>query len=102
MTFEQKVRSLITQIPPGRVTTYGQIAALAGSPRAARAVGMILRNDSTELPWQRVINSRGRISILNFNYPAQLQAELLRQEGVAVTESREGFFVDLSVYLWKT
>ncbi len=99
-TFGQKVTDAIRQIPKGRVATYGQIAALASSPRAAQSVGMILRHKAENLPWQRVINKEGRISIMNIEYPAEIQAELLRQEGVAV-EARDGaYFIDLKKYLW--
>ncbi len=92
---------MIKKIPKGRVATYGQIAALAGSPRAAQSVGMILRNDQSGLPWQRVINGQGRISIVNFSYPSELQTELLRQENVVVEEKDGNYFVDLKRYLWK-
>lgn len=98
--FEQRVVQVIRKIPKGSVATYGQIAALAGSPRAARAVGAMLRADQSGLPWQRVINGQGRISIVNFAYPAQIQAELLRQEGVMVEERDGEYFVDLKKYLW--
>lgn len=102
MTFKEQVLTIIKRIPRGQVATYGQIAAIASSPRAALMVGRILRqsSESEQLPWQRVINSQGRISIVNMDYPAELQAELLRQEGVIVTENR-GYFVDLSKYLWQ-
>ncbi|MEX1123711.1 MAG: MGMT family protein [Patescibacteria group bacterium] len=101
MTFEQRVCSIIKKIPEGKVATYGQVAALAGSPRAARSVGMILRHQDNDLPWQRVINRRGRISILNLSYPAVIQAELLRQEGIRVEQRSGEYFVDLRVFLWK-
>jgi methylated-DNA-protein-cysteine methyltransferase-like protein len=101
-SFEQQVYSAINRIPKGRVATYGQIAALAGSPRSARAVGTILRHQAEGLPWQRVINREGRISIVNMEYPAEIQAELLRQEGVEVQEKNGEYFVDLLRYLWET
>lgn len=103
MDFTDKVLTTIRRIPKGKVATYGQIAAYAGSPRAALMVGRILRqsSESEQLPWQRVINSRGRISIMNINYPAELQAQLLRQEGVMVTEKNREYFIDLSEYLWR-
>jgi len=101
MGFEQKVCSIIKRIPRGKVATYGQVAALAGSPNAARAVGMILRNCAEDLPWQRVINSHGEISIVNFSYPAALQKDLLIQEGVQVTMGDRLYKVDLDKYLWR-
>lgn len=100
--FEQKVRSIISKIPMGKVATYGQVAALAGSPRSALAVGRILRNSAESMPWQRVINSQGRISIQNMEYPAVIQKELLEQEGVEVIEKNKSYFVDLVKYLWGT
>lgn len=101
MGFEQRVCSIIKQIPKGKIATYGQVAAMAGSPKAARAVGMILRNCAEDLPWQRVINSRGEISIVNFSYPASMQRDLLVDEGVAVSEGNGIYKIDLNKYLWR-
>jgi len=60
-----RIYAVVRRIPRGRVATYGQVAALAGLPRAARQVGYALHalSGSTALPWQRVINSAGRISL---------------------------------------
>lgn len=101
MTFEGRVIDWVIRIPTGRVATYGQIAALAGSPRAALMVGRILRARAGKLPWQRVISSTGRISIVNMNHPAEQQASLLRGEGIAVEERGQEFFVELKKYLWQ-
>ncbi|HEY8370880.1 MAG TPA: MGMT family protein, partial [Thermodesulfobacteriota bacterium] len=56
--------AIVARVPVGRVATYGQVAALAGRPGAARAVGSILRHlpDDVDLPWQRVVNGAGGIS----------------------------------------
>ena len=56
-----KINEIISKIPKGKVATYGQVAALAGNPRAARTVGWVLNSHSksSELPWQRVINAKG-------------------------------------------
>ena len=61
--FYQYVYDLVRQVPPGRVVTYGQVAALLGSPQAARAVGYALRflPAGSEVPWHRVINHQGQI-----------------------------------------
>ncbi|MFX1494230.1 MAG: MGMT family protein, partial [Promethearchaeota archaeon] len=61
ISFSQNIRELIKQIPYGRIATYGQIAAFAGNPRAARQVAWILHSCSKKdnLPWHRVINSKG-------------------------------------------
>ena len=79
---------------------------MLGAPNAARAVGYALRalkdkqDDSAyaDIPWQRVVNSQGRISIVNREFGAQIQADLLRQEGVDVSEELK---INLDEYLWK-
>jgi methylated-DNA-protein-cysteine methyltransferase-like protein len=65
LSFSQQVIAIVRGIPPGRVATYGQIAACAGNPRAARGVVWVLHAASRkhELPWHRVVNSRGTISL---------------------------------------
>ena len=82
-SFAEEVYRLVSEIPAGRVLSYGAVAALLGKPRAARGVGHALRQlppERAEVPWWRVINSEGRISL-----PAPagtLQRERLRVEGV--------------------
>lgn len=98
--FFARVYEMVRAIPPGRVATYGQIAALLGHPRAARTVGWALHalTEDTDVPWHRVINGRGRITTSCREHAASLQAELLRSEGVAV--DREGR-VTLERFLWR-
>jgi O-6-methylguanine DNA methyltransferase len=61
-SFQARVRSLVRRIPSGRVATYGDIAAAAGRPRAARAVGNIMRTcDDPSIPCHRVIAAGGRL-----------------------------------------
>src|SRR5579862_9473586 len=60
--FRQRVEALVAQIPPGRVMTYGQIAALCGNARAARIVGGIAHFGDPALPWQRVVNKSGGLA----------------------------------------
>lgn len=60
--FAQRVFALVAQIPRGRVMTYGQIAALAGNAKAARIVGGIAHYGPPDLPWQRVVNKKGRLA----------------------------------------
>lgn len=60
--FAARVYELVAQIPKGRVMTYGQIAAMCGSPRAARIVGGIAHYGPTELPWQRVVKMDGSLA----------------------------------------
>ena len=75
---------VVERIPPGRVATYGQIAALAGFPGNAREVGYALAAlpEETDLPWQRVINAQGRVSIRNLEHAPEEQQMLLQAEGI--------------------
>lgn len=84
-SFTQQVIRLIQGIPPGKVMTYGQIASCAGNPRSARQVARALHTMTAKysLPWHRVINGEGRISIQNDGH-RQLQKELLESEGVEI------------------
>lgn len=84
--FEKKVLTVVSRIPPGRVATYGDVARLAGKPRAARAVGNILREaDRPGLPYHRVIAAGGRLG----GYTSlALKRSLLAAEGLTVTPSR--------------
>lgn len=99
--FSKEVIHLIQKIPQGRVATYGQLAFLAGNPQGARGVVWILHSasESHQLPWQRVINSKGKISFSPYSKKNELQKNLLRKEGVEVSE--EGF-IDLEQYGWNT
>lgn len=83
--FAKRVYELVRQVPYGKVVSYGGVAAMLGQPRAARAVGWALRNtpDSEEpVPWWRVINRNGEISIKGAFPGPRLQRELLEREGV--------------------
>ena len=78
---------VIAQIPYGRVASYGQIARLAGIPKHSRLVGYVLKHMDADssLPWYRVINSQGKISLSKLNDQGQnIQAQLLLAEGVLV------------------
>lgn len=77
------VRSLVAAIPLGRVSTYGDIAALAGLS-SPRIVGWIMRTNSSDLPWHRVIRASGRPA----QHLATRQLELLRAEGVLSVDGR--------------
>ncbi len=98
------VYTVVKCIPSGKVATYGQIAALLGSPRAARMVGWalhVLPDDKLKtVPWQRVINREGRISTGCQEHSKNLQAELLKKEGVEVTMRQGNYYIDLKQYLW--
>lgn len=78
---------VIAQIPYGRVASYGQIARLAGIPKHSRLVGYVLKHmdEDSSLPWYRVINSQGKISLSKLNDQGQnIQAQLLLAEGILV------------------
>lgn len=100
ISFYQTIYRLVKLIPPGKVATYGQIAALLDKPRSARLVGWALNHCPPDVPWQRVINSAGMISIENMHASKQLQAQLLQTEGVKVNLKEGNYFVDLNIYLW--
>ena len=80
---EEQVRELVASIPPGRVATYGDIACAAGLS-SPRIVAWIMRTDSHDLPWHRVITASGRPA----PHLAEQQWELLRAEGVIATDHR--------------
>ena len=86
MTFRQQVIEFIQKIPKGKVVSYGQVAAFAGNPRAARQVGMILRNldiRDIKVPWWRIINNQGIISIKgNWTATKENQKQLLIKDGI--------------------
>jgi len=97
-----RIYNVVRRIPAGKVATYGQIAALIGSPRAARIIGWALcsLDAGTKVPWQRIVNRDGMISIENMNFPKEQQALLLREEGVEVAEREGNFWVDLGRFGW--
>jgi len=97
-SFEQIYR-VAQRIPRGKVATYGQIARLLGQPRAARTVGWALHSlpEEKDVPWQRVINSRGMVSLGPDRHGASVQRALLEGEGVVFDEQGR---VDLEAYGW--
>ena len=104
MNFYQNVYRLVKRIPRGRVATYAQIASFISTPRSAQVVGFALKalgDRHTDVPWQRVINSQGRISIQNLRHAKSEQARLLKKEGVKVIERDNAFLIDLEKYLWR-
>lgn len=99
--FYEQVYAVVRCIPVGQVTSYGRVAQMLGRPRAARAVGYALNalkdKEAHGVPWHRVVNAQGRISLVNREYSANQQADLLRQEGVEIDEQLQ---LDLDRYLW--
>ena len=85
--FVQRVLTVVRRIPVGRVATYGDVAALAGQPRAARAVGNIMRDcRRPDVPCHRVIAAGGRLG--GYGGSEALKRALLAAEGVVVSGSR--------------
>ncbi|MEF1255126.1 DNA base-flipping protein [Vibrio sp. M260112] len=96
--FLMQIFAVIHQIPSGKVTTYGEIAKRAGYPSYARHVGKALGNlpQETKLPWHRVINSQGKISLKGQDLLRQ-RAKLIA-EGVEVSEEGK---LSLRKYKWQ-
>lgn len=96
-SFPTRVWQIVAAIPPGSVTTYGEVARLAGSPRAARQVGGVLKRlpEGSTLPWHRVVNRHGRISLTGPDLQRQRQA--LLADGVQVSGNGQ---IDLARYRW--
>ncbi|MBI2766201.1 MAG: MGMT family protein [Chloroflexi bacterium] len=99
-TFYDRAYDLIRQIPRGKVMTYGHVALTLGAPSAARAVGYalsVLPPGTADVPWWRVINARGEISLKNRGAAADLQRQLLEREGVVFDVAGK---TDLWTYRW--
>ncbi len=96
--FYQRVYQIVARVPAGTVITYGDIARLLGRPNGARAVGWAMRHCPEGLPWHRVVNAQGRLSVAA-RYPdgKLMQQALLEEEGVAF--DAEGH-LDVAKYAW--
>ena len=94
------VGKIVKHIPYGKVVSYSQIASYIGIPGGARIVGNSLRNmKDMSIPWWRVVNNQGRISLKgNWNVTAGNQRELLRKEGVPVDDN---FNLDIVKYRFR-
>jgi methylated-DNA-protein-cysteine methyltransferase-like protein len=94
-----RIYRLVSMIPPGRVATYGQIARLVGGC-SARSVGYAMASVGADspVPWHRVINSRGRISIRSDGDPCDAQRQMLESEGIVFKGDGR---VDLGVFGWE-
>ena len=90
MNFYEQVYAVVRRIPAGKVTSYGRVARMLGRNNAARAVGYAMNalkdKDASyaDVPWWRVINSQGRISIVNREHSGNEQADRLADEGVKI------------------
>jgi methylated-DNA-protein-cysteine methyltransferase-like protein len=97
--FYRRIYRVVRHIPKGRVATYGLVARLAGRPGAARMVGWALSalSDDDDVPWWRVVNAAGRISLSAQNHVAVVQRALLLREGVRFGP---GGALNLAKYGW--
>jgi methylated-DNA-protein-cysteine methyltransferase-like protein len=99
--FHRRVWGLVRRVPRGKVVTYGQVAALLGHPRAARAVGIALgalrEGDVDDVPWQRVLSASGRCSHRD-GFWAAVQRDLLEREGIRFDRASR---VEFRRYGWK-
>ena len=94
----EKIIQTIKRIPKGKVATYGQIAGMAGNSRASRLVAWTLNSSkSKNLPWHRVINSQGTIS-LKRGHGYEEQRKLLESEGIVFDENDK---IDLKRFQWQ-
>jgi methylated-DNA-protein-cysteine methyltransferase-like protein len=96
----ERIWRVAARIPRGRVISYGQLAELAGLPRAARQAGyaMAALPSGSRVPWQRVVNSRGEISPRRDPGGEQVQRVLLEREGIAFDAKGR---IDLRRYGWR-
>lgn len=96
----ERIWQVVAAIPAGRVATYGDVARLAGVPRGARRVGAVLRGlpAATRLPWHRVLNARGCLSLPPDSAAGRRQRRRLEEEGV-VFDRRDR--IDLARYRWR-
>lgn len=97
--FRATVLAIVAQIPEGRLASYGQVAALAGFPQRPRQVGMVLSGlpEGTDLPWHRVVNTRGYVPSRGRWWGAFEQIGRLRDEGIAVDDLGN---LDLEAHRW--
>src|SRR5213080_4153552 len=97
--FYHRIYKVVRHIPKGRVATYGLVARLAGRPGAARTVGWALSAlpEDSDVPWWRVLNAAGRISLSGAHHASVLQRALLLREGVKFAP---GGAVNLATFGW--
>lgn len=96
---DHRIWQVVALIPRGKVATYGDVASRAGLPGAARRVGRALRHlpANTRIPWHRVVNAQGRISIADHSVSKYTQRDRLEAEGV---EFRSNQSIDLRKFRW--
>lgn len=92
--FRQCIEELMAQVPAGQVTTYGDLAGLAGRANASRVVGGIAHFGNPDLPWHRLVNRFGGLAA-GFHGGREVQARLLADEGVTTTSHIVDNFEDI-------
>ncbi len=101
-TTYDRIYEIVRQIPKGLVATYGQVAELSNLAGKARVVGYALyRVDmkNSDIPWQRVVNAKGEVSLSPLRYGTDyLQRSLLESEGISFSDADK---IDLQKYLWQ-
>mgnify|MGYP000861037031 FL=1 len=97
--FKKRVIAVVRAIPYGRVASYGQVALLCGAPRASREVGWVLNRleKEIEVPWWRVLNNKGEITIKGSTFSADFQRKLLQSENILVSDD---FLLSMHDYRW--
>jgi methylated-DNA-protein-cysteine methyltransferase-like protein len=100
MRLYERIYAVVRQVPPGHVATYGQIARLAGIPGHARQVGYALHSlpEGSDIPWHRIINAKGEISLKGQGPWEGHQQRLLEAEGVRFDEKGR---VSLRRFRWQ-
>lgn len=95
--FNKRVYEIVSQIPKGKVMTYGQVAALAGAAWAAWEVGQIAHTGPSDLPWQRVVNKSGGLAR---GYPGGMEGhkQAIEKDGLEVDQDYQ---VNIGQYLWQ-
>ena len=95
-----RIYAVVARIPRGRVASYGQVAVLAGLPGRARQVGAALASlpDGSRVPWHRVVNAAGKVSLRGFPGPDGFQRHLLEEEGVPFSAAGR---IDLEKHGWR-
>jgi len=95
-----EIHDVVRCIPKGRVSTYGQVAELMGIPGQGRRVGYALSSlpNNSDVPWHRVVNARGEISLRSDSGPDKRQMQLLRREGVVFDKDKR---IALSRFQWR-
>ena len=95
----QLIYDTVHKIPAGKVSTYGEVASVSGLLRQARLVGYALHNlpPGSGVPWHRVINAQGKVSLSDIDGAYERQVRLLRKEGIVFNNG----VVDLARYGWR-